>query len=342
MAKEPRVSVVMPVYNGERFLAAAVESILSQTFSDFEFIIVDDGSIDRTAEILATYAHRDSRVRVVRMTTNRGVTVALNNGIRLSRGELIARMDADDVSLPNRFERQVQYLAAHPDIAVVGSWFYPIDRDGRRSGVHYYPIEPGLVAWSMLFYNSLAHPTVMMRRSAIDVAVAYNEEYKNVEQDYDLFSRLSHVKRLANIPEPLLLYRSWEGNVSKRPDQANRILCNVASSLGVELTAVDASGLLGLSKDRYPSAPAEIGRLGALIKRFYPIYSSRFASDAGDVRAITRDAAMRLWLLSALAARQSPSLSLSLAADATRIRPLSVVSFAAKVVDRLASTRGGV
>lgn len=340
MAEAPVVSVVMPVYNGERFLAEAVESILSQTFADFEFIIVDDGSVDGTEEILAKYARQDRRVRLVRLATNGGVTVALNQGISLSRGTLIARMDADDVSLPCRFEKQVQYLESHPGIAVVGSWFYPIDQNGRRSGVHYYPAEPGLVAWSMLFYNSMAHPTVMMRRDAIDVGAAYNVEYKNVEQDYDLFFRLSHVTRLANIPEPLLLYRSWEGNVSKRPDQASRILRNAVSRLDMEITEGEANALLGLSRDRYPSTPEVIRQLAELIQQFHGIYVSRFARDARDVGAITSDAAMKLWLLAALSARRAPSLTFSLAAAATRLRPFSVVPFASKVVARLASTRG--
>src|SRR5262245_39958720 len=115
----PLVSVVMPAYNGERFVVEAVRSILAQTFRDFELIVVDDGSTDRTAELVAAEQSRDPRVVVHRQPSNQGFRIALNAGCALARGELIARMDADDVSLPERFERQVAFLRAHPEVGVV-------------------------------------------------------------------------------------------------------------------------------------------------------------------------------------------------------------------------------
>ena len=115
--ESPKISVVMPVLNGEKYLAEAIESILNQTFQDFEFIIVDDGSTDQTPEILRSYANKDSRIQIVTNPINRGIGYSRNRGIALSRGEYIANMDADDLCLPERFEKQVRFLDSHPDIA---------------------------------------------------------------------------------------------------------------------------------------------------------------------------------------------------------------------------------
>jgi len=187
----------------------------------------------------------------------------------------------------------------------------------------------------MLFYNSLAHPTVMMRRSVLDPVAAYNVEYRNIEQDYDLFSRLSLVTRLANLAEPLLLYRVWGGNVSHNADRANHVLRDFVVRHGIEIDLDDATALLGLARDRFPSEPERIRRMASIIRRMRSQYVKRFASDPRDVRAIDQDAAMRLWLLAALSVGRSPWLGLSLASAATRIRPSSIAPFASKVATRL-------
>src|SRR5947208_11205951 len=156
MTRVPLVSVVMPVYNGERFVVEAVRSILAQTFRDFECIVVDDGSTDRTPELLAIEQTGDPRLVVHRQPSNMGFRMALNTGCALARGEFIARMDADDVSLPTRLERQVAFLRANPRVGAVGSAIQVIDDRGVRSRIKSYPLGSGLAAWSMLFFNSLA------------------------------------------------------------------------------------------------------------------------------------------------------------------------------------------
>src|SRR4051812_26679567 len=128
MAASPTVSVLMAVYNGEQYLREAVNSILSQTFKDFEFIIIDDGSTDRSPELLASYARADSRVKLI-SRPNKGLTKSLNEGLHAARGEFVARMDGDDISLPERFERQVSYLREHPEVVLVGSRVEFIDPD---------------------------------------------------------------------------------------------------------------------------------------------------------------------------------------------------------------------
>src|SRR5262245_2206009 len=168
MSASPLVSVVMPVYNGERFVLEAVRSILAQTLRDFELLVVDDGSTDRTAELLAVEQARDERLIVHRLPSNVGFRTALNAGCALARGELIARMDADDISLPTRLARQVEFLRQHPDVAVVGAAIQVIDGNGVRGRFKSYPVQPGLAAWSMLFFSSLAHPAVILRRDALE------------------------------------------------------------------------------------------------------------------------------------------------------------------------------
>jgi glycosyltransferase involved in cell wall biosynthesis len=332
----PTISVVMPVHDGERFLAAAIASIIGQTFARFELIVVDDGSTDGTAAILGN--ETDPRLRVHRLARNQGITRALNEGCRQARGQFIARMDADDVSVPERLEAQVDYLRSHEDVAVVGSWVQRMDEQGVLGAVQRYPAEPALVAWSMAFFNSVAHPTVLMRRAALDMAAVYSAEYPRAE-DYALFAGLSRTARLANIPEVLLHYRMWSGNASRNAEQeqqAIRVVRDHARALGVVLTDADAGGLQGLARDRYPETPAAAGALARVVLELRSAAVDRLPGP--DVAAlIDGDAAVRLWLLAALSARRAPLFAASIAGRALRLAPASLVTFLGKVAGRLRS-----
>jgi len=196
----------MPVYNSERYVAEAVESILNQTFRDLEFLIIDDGSTDRSLEILKKYEEQDSRIRLI-SRPNTGYVVALNEMLSLARGNLIARMDADDISYASRFARQFEYLASNRDCVVVGSRVQLIDADGDPLGTwceeqtHTEIDQAHLgTGWPMV------HPAVMMRRDAVDAVGRYRVEYYSIE-DRDLFLRLAEVGRVANLPDTLLKYR---------------------------------------------------------------------------------------------------------------------------------------
>ena len=204
-ARAPRVSVVLPVYNGGAFLAQALDSVLAQTLRDFELIAIDDGSTDASGGILDRTAQADNRVTVVRQT-NAGIIAALNRGIALARGEFIARMDADDVCHPERLARQVAFLDARPEIAVVGCAVTLIDEAGKRIREVEYPETPEAVAAFLDTGAPLAHPTVMMRRAAVLAVAGYRDAYKHAE-DYDLWLRMAERYRMANLPERLLLYR---------------------------------------------------------------------------------------------------------------------------------------
>jgi glycosyltransferase involved in cell wall biosynthesis len=208
----PEVSVVMSVYNGERFLQEAVRSILDQTFPDFEYIIVDDGSTDQTASILGSFD--DQRIRLIYNPENLGLTASLNKGIDAAQGEFIARMDADDVSLPSRLEKQVSYLRSHPDIGVVGTDKQDIDLEGRYLEKNWNPPTlPGYVGWRLYFGNPIIHPSVMIRKRCLENVGLY-DNYKRTAQDYDLWMRLSRVTKLSNLNEVLILYRRHSRSIT--------------------------------------------------------------------------------------------------------------------------------
>jgi len=206
---DPQVSVVLPVYNSERYLAAAVASILQQTFADFEVLAIDGGSSDRSLDILREFASRDPRVRVVKQE-GKGLVGALNQGLAMARGEFLARMDADDIAHPERFARQVAFLRKNTAIAVVGSAMTLIDGDGRRVRDIDYPVEPAAVARALEDGSALAHPAVMMRRETVVRTGGYRPVLDFAE-DYDLWLRMSEQAQLANLPDRLLSYRHHAG-----------------------------------------------------------------------------------------------------------------------------------
>jgi glycosyltransferase involved in cell wall biosynthesis len=214
MASIPTVSVVMTAYNTEQYLALAVDSILAQTFEDFEFIVIDDGSTDRSAAILRDYAARDERIRLT-SRPNTGVVRAANEGISLARGKYLARMDSDDISMPYRFARQVSYLEANPEIVCVGGYFELIDECGRplsllRPPTTHTEIEEQALAG----HGAICHPTATIRHDAMVKIGGYDEEFTFAE-DLDLWLRLAEVGQLANLPETILQYRLHDRSVSE-------------------------------------------------------------------------------------------------------------------------------
>lgn len=208
----PAVSVVMPVYNGSRYLTEALESIRRQSFADFEIVVIDDGSTDDSPRILAEFAKSDRRCRVITQE-NRGLVAALNRGIEAAQGSLIARMDADDVAESRRFALQVEYLGANLDVAALGSSITIIDDEGRDVGLRSYQCGRANVALAIQDHCALAHPSVMMRRSAVIAAGGYREAFRHAE-DYDLWLRLAERHALDNIPVPLLRYRQHGASIS--------------------------------------------------------------------------------------------------------------------------------
>ena len=225
-AGAPRVSVVMAVYNGARHLREAIDSILSQTSVDFEFLIVDDASTDETPAILAEYARNDKRIVLSRNKTNLGLTKTLNRALEITRAPLIARMDADDISEPDRFEKQVSFLDRHPHHLLVASGYKAINEAGRTKFVKRKPATHGRIRWWLRFRMPIEHPSVMFRSRTSDGApVRYDESYR-LAQDYALFAKLSEAGKLAILPDILFRYRVHPSNLSatRRAEQKTNSL----------------------------------------------------------------------------------------------------------------------
>lgn len=201
---DPRVTVLMAVYNGEKYLREAIDSILKQTFGDFEFLILNDGSTDSSPTILDEFAARDPRIVLAPNATNMGHANSLNKGLKLARGEYIARMDADDISLPNRLLRQVEFMDAHAQVGICGTWVRYL---GGSNQVWSLPQSDTEIRCYMFFHSPLAHPTVMMRqRLIVEHHLSYQQAYDPAE-DFGLWNEALPFTSFANLPEVLFLYR---------------------------------------------------------------------------------------------------------------------------------------
>ncbi|MBN1430151.1 MAG: glycosyltransferase [Anaerolineae bacterium] len=336
----PSISVIMPVYNGERFLSEAIESILNQSFTDFELIIVDDASTDRTPEILSHYQQSDSRLHAVRQQVNQGVTAALNRACALAQGCFIARMDADDVSMPDRFERQLTFMEQHPQVGVLGSWIQCIDQEGRPKQIVRYPVKSGQIKWALLFYSPFAHPTVIMRRDVLKQVCFYNPKIVR-SQDYDLWLRLSRLTRMANLPRVLCMYREWNQSITGQHLSRQKAITQqlaqktISDLLKRQVPGDYVESLQGLSAERYPFEPEQIRGTAQLIQDLLQVCPAAFQLTSQDIRDIQLLGATKLWLLGALALRKSPLTALSLMHSATRLHPLSALYFFGKVLGKV-------
>jgi len=207
----PAISVVVPTYNAARYVAEAVASVLAQDFSDFELLLIDDGSTDDTASVVSQFA-ADPRVRLLRNERNMGLIATLHRAYAECRGPLIARMDSDDICAPDRFSRQVAFLSAHPEVDIVGG---AIRFFGNVApNVFTFPTSHADIHPAMLFFCPLAHPALMFRRELLDRGlIRYDDAFRHAE-DYHLWSRLLRQVKAANLPQVVLDYRLHAQQVS--------------------------------------------------------------------------------------------------------------------------------
>lgn len=213
----PVVSVIMPVYNAEKYVGQAIESILNQTFANFEFLIFNDGSTDKTPGIIDGF--KDNRIKVFHYDTNHGHLVHLKYGLEIASGEFIARMDADDISIPDRLEKQVECLKNNPDIGVCGSW---VKSFGEYKRIIRYPETDDEIKVSLLSHNSFAHPVVMIRKEVlVKNNITYCEDF-HTSQDYKMWTNLVPFTKFYNIPEVLLKYRVTVNQVSSKFSHVQR------------------------------------------------------------------------------------------------------------------------
>jgi glycosyltransferase involved in cell wall biosynthesis len=241
----------MSVFNDPAFLPEAVGSILGQSFRDFEFLIIDDGSTDETRELLAGFS--DPRLRLVRNEVNCGLTRALKMGVDLARGDYLTRMDADDVALPDRLERQVAFLDRRPETALLGGACVQINDTGRALGVQRKPEHDLEIRWFALLDNPFIHSSVMLRRHVLrELGLNYDEAFQTA-QDYDLWTRLLRQRRGANLAGPLVRYRWRRGVTQQRRAQQLEHACAIAHRT---------------LRDELPETHVEPGRYRELVQLF--------------------------------------------------------------------------
>lgn len=249
----PTVSVVMPAYNAEKYLREAIESILSQTFTDFELIIINDGSTDRTKEIILSYD--DPRIVYIENEQNSGICITLNKGLEAARGRYIARMDSDDISMPERLAKQVEYMDTHPEIGVSGTDI-EVFGEGLQPYVFNEVYEPDMCSAGLLFNPCFAHPTVIMRGDVIrDYGLRYDDEFKGLE-DLRMWWEFAKVSRLSNLPAPLLRYRRHQSQETRNVSQHKIVQSNKFrqirfESFGIKLTNEEKQVLNAYSYGEY-------------------------------------------------------------------------------------------
>ncbi|QHG15287.1 glycosyltransferase [Nostoc sp. ATCC 53789] len=208
----PKVTVLMPVYNGEFYLREAIDSILSQTFQDFEFLIINDGSTDSTREIICSYD--DPRIRLIDNDYNLGLTQSLNKGLKLAEGEFIARQDADDISEPERLVKQVDFLETHPKVALVGTWYKQIDTQGNLICKCQLPCDCTQIRWNTLFYSPFIHSAVMFQKSSVLEQIGFYNKVAIHAEDYELWCRIALRLKIANLSDYLIQWRIHPSSVT--------------------------------------------------------------------------------------------------------------------------------
>ncbi|MFH1593985.1 MAG: glycosyltransferase [Candidatus Omnitrophota bacterium] len=255
------ISVLTPAYNAGKYIAHSIESVLNQTYADFELIIVDDGSSDNTPDIIRRY--KDPRIRLFRNERNIGQTKTLNKAIGFAEGELIARMDTDDISFKNRFEKQVKFLSEHEDIVGIGSSGVVIDNSGKKLGLRPSPTDTEEIKLELLFINPILHSSIIFRKDVLKDIGHYDEEFL-LGQDYELWSRMVlSGYRITNIKEPLIFLRIHSDSLTHRLRrdrfnvEASRIIKrNVSSLTGVDISLEDSEKICDCFYD--PAALSDV------------------------------------------------------------------------------------
>lgn len=217
----PLISVLMPVYNSEDYLKQAIESILNQTFTNFEFLIFDDGSTDKSKEIILKYAEKDSRIIFFLSPENQGYTKHLNKGLEIAKGKYIARMDSDDICLPNRLQMQVNFMEKNEKVWVLGASSLIIDKDANEVGISTRITDPEKLYFISFFINPLSHPTVIFRKDQILKIGGYNNA-KVPSEDFDLWVKVLGNGKIANLETPLLKYREHGESISSKKKELQK------------------------------------------------------------------------------------------------------------------------
>ena len=288
--QQPKVSVIMPVRDGERWVAEAIRSVRDQTFADFELLVIDDGSVDATPAILAEAAAADPRLVILQQQRD-GLVAGLNRGLATARAPLIARLDADDVALPDRLARQVDYMEQHPEVVLLGGWATVIDEHSQPKGRDMRPSPNGLRA-TLMKKSPFIHPTVMFRAEAAHRVGGYHAAFEAGE-DYDFWLRLADIGEVAILPELSIRYREHGGSVTR-----TRQLRQIYSARLAKLAAAarragqpDPSTALTAPPDWHDPAPGRFERDSSMLFRILeladPALADTIPSSRIDLSAIS-------------------------------------------------------
>lgn len=265
---KPKLSVILPVYNGQKYLPEAIASVLSQSFTDFELIIINDGSTDSSGEIIKALS--DTRIRYFGQP-NKGLAATLNRGISLAKGEYVARQDQDDVCLPSRFEKQVAFLDTNPDVGMVGSAAEIWVGNERTNRFLKHPVDDASLTFGMLFDNHFVHSSVTIRRAVFARIGGYAEDsLRQPPEDYELWSRVMKEYKLANLPDVLMAYREIEGSMSRTgvsPFLHNLIKIsaeNIAWASGLSVDSAEVIALSRLNRGIYDQIPRGVKLFGMI------------------------------------------------------------------------------
>jgi len=220
----PAVSILLAVRNGELFLEQSVDSVLNQKYRNFEFIITNDGSSDTTSHILDTFVARDNRIRIINNKYSIGLTRSLNNSLSVSKGEFIARIDHDDIWHPDKLDRQISFLNAHPEIGLLGTSYWEMDSDGTNLRRAVLPLcqTDDEIRRALYCYNPFFHSSIVARRTLLMEIGGYNTRFKYA-QDYELWTRLIHQSKAAILPDILCYRRNGKFNISVRKEREQRL-----------------------------------------------------------------------------------------------------------------------
>ncbi len=236
MIQSPSVSVLMPVYNAEKYLKYSIESILNQTFLNFQFFIVNDGSDDNSENVILDYANKDKRIVYIKNEHNEGLIHTLNKGIDIINSKYLVRMDADDIAMPERIKKQVEFMESNPEILISGT---QIQYFGESNNISDFPLNHKSIHARLLFGSALAHPTIIIQLNKLKAhGLKYDESYLHAE-DYNLWTRAAKVGKLANIDEVLLHYRLEGQNITinnwhTRENRLKKIASELLQGLGLQ------------------------------------------------------------------------------------------------------------
>jgi GT2 family glycosyltransferase len=301
MADRPRASVVVTAYNGRRFLAETLESILAQTFTDFELLVIDDASSDDSPEIARAFARRDARVRLLVNERNLGISNTRNRGLELARGDYLAACDQDDLWLPEKLGRQVATLDAEPDLVLLATGAKLLV-DGRLLDYYDAPTTWPVMHWALLTACPIVHASICMRLATLrEHGIRYRQDYHYAE-DYDLHHQLARVGHVRSLPERLTIYREHGGNTSRLEgetmrEHGTRFLAEVHRELlgrAVPIEEIERVRRI-VTRGKPARDEADLLALGASLRDLLAAFLGRTGLEAASAEAVRRHASQAWW-----------------------------------------------